>query len=148
MSVIVVQKKSSGGITGQIILWYGLAVDVPTGWEIYAPAKDTFVMGAASGQLNTTPTGSLTHTHSRGSTSGSVANHSHSVSGSSNMNYGHRDAADVDSGGSVTTFGTHSHTITGASVSSAGAHTHSVPSTDSVSQAPPYHRLYWIRRIA
>lgn len=128
--------------TGGIVLWYGLATEVPTGWEIYTAASDVFILGASAGNMSTTVAGSLTHTHTNSATS-TAAGHTHIAN------------ASAGSGNSTEVFGTstnsvaddnHSHNAN-ASVASAGSHAHSIADTGSASNLPNYHRLYWIRRI-
>lgn len=145
---IINKWSTTDDIIGAIILWHGLAVDVPSGWEIYAPAKDAFVMGAAAGELDTTPTGGNTHSHNRSSgNTGSVPNHSHSwgftstVAASTSSNSGLAGTSIGVAGAS------HRHVVTGGTFSAAGAHTHTVSATNSQSHLPQYHRLYWIRRV-
>jgi hypothetical protein len=149
MIIINKRRTSVEELIGAIILWYGLAGDVPSGWEVYAPAKDAFVMGAASGAINTTATGANTHSHTRASgDTGSAANHTHTLSlvseGSATITDGATTGSETNA-----SLSTHGHTLQITSnASSAGAHTHTAPSVDSESHLPPYHRLYWIRRVA
>lgn len=145
MSVIVVQKVSSAEMVGEVILWYGLAVDVPTGWEVYAAANDCFVMGAASGELNTTPMGANTHSHTRAANTDSIPNHTHTV----NISTTASDSSIVVSTGLTVSLCLVNHTHSGSGTSSAaGSHTHTIGGTNLSSHLPPYHRLYWIRKVS
>lgn len=139
-------KSGVANEVGSVILWYGLAGDVPSGWEVYTAAADAFVMGAASGELDTVATGANTHSHTRSSgTTGSEAAHQHDLSVDAGLP---DDSAYAKAGfaGIYAARYNHEHDVTSSNVTAAGAHNHTQSSTNSESHLPPYHRLYWIRR--
>ena len=151
MSVITILRKRKiipvGDLVGAIILWYGISANVPEGYEIYAPAKDAFVMGAEAGGLNTTPTGSNTHQHSwNQQQTGTAPNHTHDIEVP--VAIAEEGPLSTHAGvGSGTIHLEHTHTTNDVS-SAAGSHVHGLNNIASQSHSPPHHRLYWIRRVA
>lgn len=126
-----------------LILWYGIASAVPTGWTIYSTAGGNLIMGASAGAKTTTPAGANTHVHTNSATS-SGGSHDHS-GGSGSVGGG----SGQDAFGSTATVASSGHTHSWSNNPTAGgAHTHNVSDSNSASSLPSYHRLYWIERTA
>ena len=147
MNIYVVQNPSSFGLNvpeNGIVLWYGVASGLPSGWSLYTPSYDALVMCAAAGAKTTTPAGSLTHVHTNISPTGAGGAHDHD-GGYGTIGGGSSDNA-YGSGTNVAS-SDHTHSY-GASVDNIAAHTHSFGSSNSASNLPAYKRLYWIKRDA
>jgi microcystin-dependent protein len=147
---------------GMIMLWYGAAINVPTGWAICNGANDTpdlrdrFVVGAgdsyaldATGgatSANTDSQGAHDHTTTTGAhtlTVDEIPAHTHSMQSQlfvDEIDNGTGKTYVVQGTGMVTgsAGGGQPHTHPGGTTSSAGGHTH------SVATLPPYRALYYI----
>jgi hypothetical protein len=147
MRIIVVGNSNQGYDIPEegLVLWYGLAADVPEGWAIYSTAFDVLVMGASAGDKNLTPAGALTHIHTNTSPTGSEASHGHGASLSFQGSSGSH--AVFSDNTNYNTSASHSnHTNSGAGTNSAGIHTHTVSDVGSETNLPAHRRLFWIER--
>lgn len=153
MSVIVVQKRKptagAGFYTvpeGGEILWFGVAADLPSGWQIVTAASGKFVMGAAMGGASDTPAGANSHTHSYSSVTGSAGGHTHTAyAGSLTASTTDIDHSPIANENVAVDGHTHTGTGTPFTTSSAGSHTHSLVDTGEATIYPLYRRLYWIK---
>ena len=145
------QNLNTGILVGSIVLWYGSASAVPSGYSLCNGSGGTpdlrgrFVRGAATSAELLTTAGSATHLHS-GSDSGSAGGHGHgytvSISANGEYNYG---------SGTGTAYATqgHSHTVNNGTTSSADNHVHSSSGVSALGSSLPFHKLlYWIKRIS
>lgn len=156
--MIVINNATSAGassdiLIGSIVLWYGSASAVPSGFLICngisgstPDLRGKFVRGAANGAELLTTGGSAVHLH---------------AGGGSNYEDGHSHPyGSTTSGGPSTTLGlltaalqsfartSHTHTISAGTSDEGGAHTHdSVGVSSLASSLPPYKMLHWIKRI-
>ena len=145
------QNLNTGVLVGSIVLWYGSASAVPSGYQLCNGSGGVpnlmgkFVRGAAnSGELLTT-SGSATHLHS-GNTSGLNGGHSHSysISVTSNGYYNYGSGT-----GTAYAVQGHSHTVNNGSTSQSANHAHASSGVSSLGSSLPLHRLlYWIKRIS
>lgn len=134
---------------GTIVLWYGLEAQFPTGWVKCNGANGTpdlrsiFVKGALwSTQVGVTG-GAALHSHPVGAT-GDAGNHTHSYSLSTSTN---TDSTTATSGTVSRSKVSHGHSASGTT-QGGGTHNHGMYATDDGSSIPPYHRLWYIMRIA
>jgi len=142
MKVIVIQNPSGFDVpVGGILLWYGLAGTVPPGFEIYAEAKNHFILGGSAVDL--TSRGALTHTHEFPNIA-AAPNHTHGVSVSVSGYPGGVGVGLPDE--NTASSQNHVHAGSG-STSSAGAHGNTLATSGAGSSLPKYKRLYYIRRV-
>jgi len=147
------QNLNTGVLVGAIVLWYGSASAVPSGYQLCNGSGGTpdlrgrFVRGAAtSGELLTTA-GSATHLHS-GANSGAVSDHSHSYSISVSAN-GEQNVGFFVTGGTPYANTGHGHTVNNGTTSSAGGHSHTSSGVSALASSLPFHKLlYWIKRMS
>jgi hypothetical protein len=157
--MIVINNATSSGassdiLIGSIVLWYGSASAVPSGFSICngtggstPDLRGRFIRGASNSSELLTTGGSSVHLH---------------AGGGSSYDDGHSHAYDSGtSGGPTTTLGvytisvgdsfartSHTHTISAGYSDGDGAHTHVSSGVSSLaSSLPPYRMLYWIKRI-
>ena len=146
------QNLNTGILVGAIVLWYGSASAVPSGYQLCNGSGGTpdlrgrFVRGAATSSELLTTAGSATHLHS-GANSGAVSDHSHSYSISVSAN------GDYNSGNGVGTvqYATqgHNHTVNNGTTSNAGGHSHTSSGVSALASSLPFHKmLYWIKRTS
>jgi hypothetical protein len=133
---------------GGIILWYGDSTDVPNGFEIYSTANDNYIMGASSGNKNTTPAGTTTHSHTLPSSTGTVAAHTHTAN-TPNTGTPSSNTYTYVTGGQSMAHPSHTHGgTTGVGNSSDGSHSHTLTtSTGTATNLVKYYRLYWIKAV-
>lgn len=133
---------------GTIILWYGLATEVPTGWAVCNGSNGTpdlrgiYVKGALWSTNVGVTGGATTHIHTVGST-GDAGNHTHSYSLSTSNNV---DGTTATSGTVSRSKISHGHSASGTT-QGGGTHSHGMSNTNTASSHPPYHRLWYIMRI-
>ena len=147
------QNLNTGILVGAIVLWYGSASAVPSGYSLCNGSGGTpdlrgrFVRGAAtSGELLTTA-GSATHLHS-GANSGAVSDHSHSYSISVSANGDYNSGGGAEPSTSYANQG-HGHTVNNGTTSNAGGHSHTSSGVSALSSSLPFHKLlYWIKRAS
>lgn len=146
MSVIIIQKRRSGGVgdipEGGEILWYGIAADVPADWAIDVATEDVFVKGCAAGNQSDLKYGGATHLHTNPASVNTVAAHTHGITGTLNSAVGSVEYFQSGSGG-VASAG-HGHGSGSGTSGSGGSHGHTMSAPASAEIYPPYHRLYWI----
>lgn len=125
--------------SGSIVIYYGNAVDIPSGWSIVMDEK--FAMGAeVDGDVGSSTTAS---THSHTQPNSGTSSHQHTESGTSSTASGIDDAyVDVVGTATVATGG-HSHSYS-FTTGTGNSHSHSIPATNSNSHMPEYKRLYYI----
>jgi hypothetical protein len=128
--------------TGAITLWYGASSLLPSGWSVYSPAKNVFVMGGDS--VETTPQGSDTHDHENGNT-GTEPNHGHSGSVNSQGASTNTISTGYAGGGSGVA-DPHTHTSGSISANANGEHDHTVDDTDTETHLPPLKKLFWVKQ--
>lgn len=144
MKVIIVQKKSKGFEIPDdgVILWYGIASEVPSGYTIYSELTGHFPYGGSSNDL--TSRGSSTHVHSYPSTALNLNTHTHTVPSGS---VGNASSQDVGYAGATYAKPAHSHVLSG-SVTTSGEHRHTLGNTSSGSSIPKHKKLYYIKAVA
>ncbi len=134
--------------SGIITMWYGSVASIPVDWQICNGTNGTpdlrhwFVMGASTdGEVGTT-SGSATHSHTAPNLD-TVADHNHSVSGSTGTSGG---SSGTGSSGVNAIADPHSHGFS-IGTSSAGGHGHTAGSVASASNLPAYYKLFYIMKL-
>ena len=146
MSIYGYSPPEKAGVPlNALILWYGVASAVPTGWTIYSTAANNFIMGASAAAKTTTPAGGATHIHTNTSPTGSGGSHGH---GASNPTAGGGSSQQAFGSGTNVASSGHTHSTSNSVSTSGSAHTHTIGDVDAGSSMPSYHRLYWIERTA
>ena len=147
------QNINTGILVGAIVLWYGSASAVPSGYSLCNGSGGTpdlrgrFVRGAAISSELLTTGGSATHLHS-GANSGGAGDHSHSYSISVSAN-GEQNAGYFVPGEALYANRGHSHTVNNGTTSSVSGHTHASSGVSALGSSLPLHRLlYWIKRMS
>jgi hypothetical protein len=153
--------------TGMIMLWYGAAIDVPTGWAICDGSsgtpdmRDRFPVGVSgtkalgttggAASASTSSSGGHDHGGATGSTAITEAQmpaHTHEVAGGYLVN-GNGTTDGID-GGPQANAAVISTPVT-SSVGGGGGHTHTITAESnhnhSVDTLPPYRALYFIMRL-
>lgn len=126
-----------------VILWYGVASQIPAGYEIYTELNGYFPQGGSTKDL--TVRGSATHTHSYDITAVSWDfGHTHTVPTGSAGNAAAEDIG-YDTSGTSASPG-HSHGVFG-NVTSSGEHRHTLGNTSSGSSIPQHKKLYYIKAV-
>ena len=153
---------------GAVIMWYGSALTIPTGWALCdgtagtPDLRDRFIIGALGahavgnigGSASTASNSQGAHTHG-GTTGGhsltvaELAAHTHTQSAGGNDSYGFiPDSVGPPDGGSFSTRETHEET---ASTGSGDAHTHTIGSdgahTHTTATVPPFMALCFIIKV-
>lgn len=156
--MIVINNATSSGassdiLIGSIVLWYGSASAVPTGFLICnglsgstPDLRGRFVRGASNSAELLTTGGSAVHLHAGGGSSYDDG-HSHL--------YGSATSGGPSTILGVLTTGTdsfartsHTHTISSKYSDGGGSHSHVSSGVSSLASSfPPYRTLYWIKRI-
>ncbi len=154
--MIVITNPQTGGVSsdipiGGIVLWYGSASAVPSGYSICdgtsgnPDIRAKFIRGASSNAELLTTGGSASHLHSGGG-SGYESDHSHNFSGttSANNSYG------VTSPLNTSTHAPYGHTHAySGNTSSDGGHSHDQSGVSSLNNHIPLCKvLYWLKRIS
>jgi microcystin-dependent protein len=153
---IFAMENNSGGDTNLpktgIILWCGLASQVPDGWKIcdgtngLPDLRGMFLMGAES-DIEVLSTGGYSqHCHDNGAVS-VIGDHSHSYSVKTGKPSSTINRQSPSASYTLVANSTHTHTTSTRTTSQAGGHKHSLGNTNYVSNLPPYKRLYYIGRI-
>ncbi len=145
---VVVMKKRIPTVqeyevpAGATIMWFGAALEVPSGFAIDSNYDDRFVIGADEGEATNVPAGSNAHSHLN-STSGSVTNHNHVVVGSTGAN---TDSVDVPGQANTQAVAEdHDHEVSGEQCSLDGAHSHGGNDTLSADGTPSHVKMYFIK---
>lgn len=134
---------------GSIVLWYGLAADIPSGWQQCNGAngsldiENAFVKGTIYTVNVGNTGGALVHSHGI-QNSGTAGNHTHTYSLSTSTN---TESTTANDGTILRAKVSHGHSASG-NTQSGGSHSHSITDTNDASSLPSYHRLYYIQRIA
>lgn len=152
MSVIVIKRRAKKAFEvpeGGIILWYGIATDVPDDWAIDAYAKDAFVRGASEGNANNVKVGgTFVHKHTYASKTSAVAAHTHSTTASGTTGSASGSQAHYGTANANAATTNHTHSVSGTrKTDSKGGHDHAMQKTGETEVYPPYCRLYWIKAI-
>ncbi len=147
MAVIIQRRRSTPEYripSGGEILWYGLATALPTGFVIDSYCSNVFLRGAATGGASNTPASDNSHSHTNPASSGSAADHTHSVGGGTSG--AASGTTEVYPSGTVNYAPTsHTHSIGSGTSGAGGAHSHSLSALVAAEAYPPYKRLYWIK---
>ena len=134
MSVIVIKRRAKKAFEvpeGGIILWYGIATDVPDDWAIDAYAKDAFVRGASEGNANNVKVGStFVHKHTYASKTSAVAPHTHSTTASGTTGSASGSQAHYGTANENAATTNHTHSVSGTrKTDSKGGHDHAMQDT-------------------
>lgn len=153
--IVINNTATSGGssdiLIGSIVMWYGSASAVPTGYLICdgtggstPDIRGRFVRGASNNAELLTTGGSATHLHAGG---GSDEKGSHTHAYTSMTSGGASSTAKYSTYTSAYSSGGHTHSISG-NLGNGGLHSHtSVGVSSLASSFPPYKMLYWVKRI-
>lgn len=147
MQIIQGRRRKPGGYlvpAGGSILWYGVASNIPSGWEIVNAAKSVFVMGADTGEASDVVTDSDTHNHDNPAATSEKSAHTHPLTGTLGAT-GSGSTTFFGSGSNGTAPGGHGHGDGSGTSSANGAHSHLLSPTKDATVYPPYKRLYWIK---
>jgi len=153
--MLVIKKKNTTGggggagdiLQGTILLWSGLASAIPSGWTILSIAKDRYVVGESLYTNYGSTGGAATHLHAYGSSTGTGEDsHTHTVNVTSIGDAdGWEDTQDVKEGSAKNLADEfHGHALDTASTGAPTSHSHSLSNTQTASNNPKYHRLYYI----
>jgi hypothetical protein len=153
-----VQSAVSAALTGVIVMWSGSIANIPTGWVLCNGSNGTpdlrnrFIIGAHSdnsGVANTTVTGSSTLTG--GTKDAIVVSHTHTASTNTTGTHTHTESAIGNFDGSQTLANGTIPIGGNRQTSSAGDHSHTVTvdstgSSGTNANLPPYYALAFIMK--
>lgn len=139
-------NPDDGILIGAVVLWYGIASNVPYGYticngqnEIALNLSGRMVRGGAIAKLGTTG-GAPSHVHG---ITVSSSSHAHSVT----VNWGAAgNSGNFYDGNGVSSAAGAGHGHSGTKNSGGSSHTHTSDSTNNASNYPLYKQLYYIQR--
>lgn len=124
-----VALADNGVPVGGIIMWSGLLVDIPLGWQLCdgtvptPDLRDRFIVGAAAGIDPGVTGGSTTHTHADHGTHSNQGAHQHDSLGG-HTHDDHSFTPPSDHASHTHTGPSHQHAVTGVTVAGEAAHSH------------------------